>query len=110
MTINVSWATEVARRVEKYATSAQSGDSDQLELLQAVAAATEKEVRDGWMGPGLTLQELKTKHGRPDGMLDARVMVRHGIYQGERHATDKSGANIKDGNGKYVMERKISSS
>jgi hypothetical protein len=46
---------------------------DWLELLQAVAAATEKEVRDCWMGPGMTLQELIDKYGQPDGTLKARV-------------------------------------
>jgi hypothetical protein len=111
MATNVSWATEVARTVGKYATSAQSGpasgDSDRLELLRAVAAATEKEVHEGWMGPGLTLQELIDKHGRPDGTMNARVMVRHGIYQGERHVTDKSGTKIKGVDGLYLMERKL---
>jgi hypothetical protein len=28
-----------------------------MELLRAVAAATEKEVKDGWMGPGMTLDD-----------------------------------------------------
>ena len=111
MATNASWATEVAYTVRKYAMAAQSGpsrgDSDRLGLLQAVAAATEKEVMDGWMGPGMTLQELIAKHGRPDGTLDARVMVRHGIYQGERYVTDKSGAKVKGVDGQYITERKL---
>ena len=84
--------------------------------MREVWAATAKEVDGGWMGPGLTLEQLLEKYGNVDGSrpqngpvgtLNARVMMRHGVYQGYKQQKDKKGRPATDEQGAPVWVRKL---
>jgi hypothetical protein len=49
----------------------------------------------------MTNEELIVKHSGSNGKLHARVMIRHGIYQGELHVTNSAGEKLKDSSANY---------
>jgi len=124
MATNVSWAREAAAKVTANARSAAKDTArpERVEAMRAVWEATVKEADDGWMGSGITLQELLSTYGNvsgkhpqngPVGTLNARVMMRHGVYQGYKQKKAKGKGKkskskpVFDEEGKPIMVRKL---
>ena len=99
-----------------------SSRAERVEAMRAVWEATVKEADDGWMGSGITLQELLSTYGNvsgkhpqngPVGTLNARVMMRHGVYQGYKQKKAKGKGKkskskpVFDEEGKPIMVRKL---
>ena len=118
MASNVQWAESVAKTVSTNAKQAMRDQAhpDRLATLHEVWDATMKEVKGMWMGPGLTLEELLDQYGNvdgsrpengPKGALNARVMMRHGVYQGYKQKKDHKGRPMFEEDGQPVLMRKL---
>ena len=118
MATNVQWAADVAKTVSTNAKRAMRDKAhpERLATLHEVWDATMKEVKGMWMGPGLTLDELLDQYGNvdgsrpqngPKGTLNARVMMRHGVYQGYKQKKDNKGRPMFGEDGQPVLVRKL---
>ena len=126
MRSNGTWATEVAALVEergelaaasasKAATPAGETQEEKrhrslkLNAQKEAWESTMKEVAGGFMGKPMTLAQLlkDPSYINSDGSLKARVMVRYGIYQGEKQKRDKHGKKLVRPDGTPDMVPKL---
>ena len=92
MMTNDEWMQESQQRInEKYesaAAAARKGNSSKLDLMKEVERQTLLKVQQGLCAPGMDKAAFRAKFTDKDGVLWARPMPHHGVYQGKKLAGD----------------------
>ena len=90
MMTNDEWMQESQQRInEKYesaAAAARKGNSSKLDLMKEVERQTLLKVQQGLCAPGMDKAAFRAKFTDKDGVLWARPMPHHGVYQGKKLA------------------------
>jgi len=92
MMTNEQWMQKLQRRMkgkyESAAAAARKGDPSKPDLTKEVERQTLLEVQQGLRAPGMDEAAFCAKFADKDGVLWARPMPRHGVYQGKKLAGD----------------------